>query len=120
MQDAEPDAALGNGGLGRLAACFMESMASLSIPAIGYGIRYVHGLFRQSFKDGWQQEAPETWLAEGNPWEFARRDATYRIGFGGGVTMSLSGEGIERRWQPARPSSPWPMTCRWSAGAGGR
>ncbi len=101
VQDAEPDAALGNGGLGRLAACFMESMASLSIPAMGYGIRYDHGLFRQSFKDGWQQEAPETWLAEGNPWEFARRDATYRIGFGGGVTMSLAGEGIERRWQPA-------------------
>ncbi len=72
MQDAEPDAALGNGGLGRLAACFMESMASLKIPAVGYGIRYDHGLFRQSFRDGWQQEAPETWLAEGNPWEFRR------------------------------------------------
>ncbi len=101
VQEAEPDAALGNGGLGRLAACFMESMASLSIPAIGYGIRYDHGLFRQSFKDGWQQEAPETWLAEGNPWEFARREATYKIGFGGGVTMSASGDGIARRWQPA-------------------
>ncbi|MCJ2011457.1 glycogen/starch/alpha-glucan phosphorylase [Methylobacterium sp. J-076] len=101
VQDAEPDAALGNGGLGRLAACFMESMASLKIPAVGYGIRYDHGLFRQSFKDGWQQEAPETWLSEGNPWEFPRRETTYRIGFGGGVTMSASGEGIARRWQPA-------------------
>ncbi len=101
VQEAEPDAALGNGGLGRLAACFMESMASLSIPAIGYGIRYDHGLFRQSFKEGWQQEAPETWLAEGNPWEFARREATYTIGFGGGVTMSASGDGIARRWHPA-------------------
>ncbi|GJD33141.1 glycogen/starch/alpha-glucan phosphorylase [Methylobacterium aerolatum] len=100
VQDAEPDAALGNGGLGRLAACFMESMASLKIPAVGYGIRYDHGLFRQSFKDGWQQEAPETWLAEGNPWEFARPEATYRIGFGGGVTMSASGDGIARRWEP--------------------
>lgn len=101
VQDAEPDAALGNGGLGRLAACFMESMASLKIPAFGYGIRYDHGLFRQSFKDGWQQEAPETWLAEGNPWEFARPEATYRVGFGGSVTMSASGDGIARHWQPA-------------------
>jgi glycogen phosphorylase len=101
VQDAEPDAALGNGGLGRLAACFMESMASLTIPAVGYGIRYDHGLFRQSFKDGWQQEAPETWLAEGNPWEFARPEATYRIGFGGAVTMSASEAGIARHWQPA-------------------
>ena len=101
VQDAEPDAALGNGGLGRLAACFMESMASIGIPAIGYGIRYDHGLFRQSFEDGWQREAPETWLAEGNPWEFARREATYAIGFGGHVTMSTTPDGgIRRHWQP--------------------
>ena len=79
----EPDAALGNGGLGRLAACFMESMATLGVSGLGYGIRYDHGLFRQSFEDGWQREAPETWLAEGNPWEFARPEATYTIGFGG-------------------------------------
>ncbi|MDP4005810.1 glycogen/starch/alpha-glucan phosphorylase [Methylobacterium sp. NEAU K] len=102
VQDSEPDAALGNGGLGRLAACFMESMASIGIPAIGYGIRYDHGLFRQSFEDGWQREAPETWLAEGNPWEFARPGATYTIGFGGTVTMSSPGEGVIRRhWHPA-------------------
>ncbi len=102
VQDAEPDAALGNGGLGRLAACFMESMASIGIPAIGYGIRYDHGLFRQSFEDGWQREAPETWLSEGNPWEFARREATYRIGFGGHVTLSTTPEGgIRRHWTPA-------------------
>ncbi len=93
MQEAEPDAALGNGGLGRLAACFMESMASIGIPAMGYGIRYDHGLFRQSFEDGWQREAPETWLAEGNPWEFARPEATYTIGFGGSVTLSSPEEG---------------------------
>ncbi|MDE4913693.1 glycogen/starch/alpha-glucan phosphorylase [Methylobacterium sp. 092160098-2] len=102
VQEAEPDAALGNGGLGRLAACFMESMASIGIPAMGYGIRYDHGLFRQSFEDGWQREAPETWLAEGNPWEFARPEATYAIGFGGTVTMSSAEEGVIRRhWQPA-------------------
>ncbi|KQQ35931.1 maltodextrin phosphorylase [Methylobacterium sp. Leaf125] len=102
VEAAEPDAALGNGGLGRLAACFMESMASLSIPAIGYGIRYDHGLFRQSLADGWQKEAPETWLAEGNPWEFPRPEATYTIGFGGHVTMSSVSEGVIRRhWHPA-------------------
>ena len=101
VTDAEPDAALGNGGLGRLAACFMESMASIGIPAYGYGIRYDHGLFRQSFENGWQREAPETWLAEGNPWEFRKVEATYRIGFGGCVTMSASPEGIRRHWQPA-------------------
>ncbi|WP_310348573.1 glycogen/starch/alpha-glucan phosphorylase [Methylobacterium sp. BE186] len=102
VEGAEPDAALGNGGLGRLAACFMESMASIGIPAIGYGIRYDHGLFRQSLEDGWQREAPETWLAEGNPWEFVRPEATYTVGFGGHVTMSAVSEGVIRRqWHPA-------------------
>jgi starch phosphorylase len=82
----EPDAALGNGGLGRLAACFMESMASLGIPAIGYGIRYENGLFRQVIRDGQQQEVPEDWLSLGNPWEFERSGIVYDIGFGGHVT----------------------------------
>src|SRR5260370_31037285 len=81
----EPDAALGNGGLGRLASCFMESMASLGLPTWGYGIRYDHGLFRQIIKDGWQQEFPEEWLSFSNPWEFARPDVTHDTFYGGRV-----------------------------------
>ncbi len=95
LEELEPDAALGNGGLGRLAACFMESLASLDIPAYGYGIRYVNGMFRQRIDEGWQVELPETWLAHGNPWEFQRRESAYRIGFGGEVTQS----GGETHWR---------------------
>ncbi|NML93249.1 glycogen/starch/alpha-glucan phosphorylase [Novosphingobium olei] len=97
LEDLEPDAALGNGGLGRLAACFMESLASLDIPAYGYGIRYKNGMFRQRIDDGWQVELPETWLSHGNPWEFDRRESAYRIGFGGEVIDR--GDGVE--WKPA-------------------
>ena len=97
LEELEPDAALGNGGLGRLAACFMESLASLDIPAYGYGIRYVNGMFRQRIDDGWQVELPETWLAHGNPWEFERRESCYRVGYGGEVVAS--GESVE--WHPA-------------------
>ncbi|AYD02252.1 glycogen/starch/alpha-glucan phosphorylase [Neorhizobium sp. NCHU2750] len=98
----EPDAALGNGGLGRLAACFMESMATVDIPAYGYGIRYVHGLFRQQMADGWQVELPETWLAHGNPWEFERRESSYEIGFGGSVETIGGYEDTPRYvWKPA-------------------
>ncbi|MCP5396025.1 MAG: glycogen/starch/alpha-glucan phosphorylase [Sphingomonadaceae bacterium] len=97
LEELEPDAALGNGGLGRLAACFMESLASLDIPAYGYGIRYVNGMFRQRIDDGWQVELPETWLSHGNPWEFDRRESAYRIGFGGEVISE--GEGVV--WNPA-------------------
>ncbi|NTF32896.1 glycogen/starch/alpha-glucan phosphorylase [Rhizobium skierniewicense] len=98
----EPDAALGNGGLGRLAACFMESMATVDIPAYGYGIRYVHGLFRQQMADGWQVELPETWLAHGNPWEFERRESSYEIGFGGSVETVGGYEDPERFvWKPS-------------------
>jgi glycogen phosphorylase len=98
----EPDAALGNGGLGRLAACFMESMATVDVPAYGYGIRYVHGLFRQQMSDGWQVELPETWLQHGNPWEFDRRESSYEIGFGGGVeTIGQMEEKPRFVWKPA-------------------
>ena len=98
----EPDAALGNGGLGRLAACFMESMATVDVPAYGYGIRYVHGLFRQQMADGWQVELPENWLAHGNPWEFERRESAYEIGFGGAVEFITTHDDQPRYvWKPA-------------------
>ncbi|MEO8757433.1 MAG: glycogen/starch/alpha-glucan phosphorylase, partial [Devosia sp.] len=98
----EPDAALGNGGLGRLAACFMDSMATLKIPAYGYGIRYVNGMFRQEMSEGWQVELPEDWLAHGNPWEFERRESSYEIGFGGQVVPVPEPDGTTRlEWRPA-------------------
>jgi starch phosphorylase len=102
LRALEPDAALGNGGLGRLAACFMESMATLDIPAYGYGIRYEHGLFRQVMKNGWQQEFPEDWLALGNPWEFHRPEVNYPIGFGGAIeAVPISEAAVRHVWHPA-------------------
>jgi starch phosphorylase len=92
----EPDAALGNGGLGRLAACFMESMATLGCPAYGYGIRYEHGLFRQRFEGGRQVETPEDWLKQAHPWEFARPEAAYTICFKGQV----ENQGGREVWVP--------------------
>jgi starch phosphorylase len=89
----EPDAALGNGGLGRLAACFMESMASVGIAAHGYGIRYEFGLFRQAVRDGCQVEVPEPWLTFGNPWEIERSNVVYNIGFGGSLHSEQNHDG---------------------------
>ncbi|MBC3952374.1 glycogen/starch/alpha-glucan phosphorylase [Pseudomonas folii] len=98
----EPDAALGNGGLGRLAACFMESMSTLGIAGHGYGIRYEHGLFRQAIVDGWQQEQTENWLDFGNPWEFERPEVVYPIGFGGSVDTLTNEDGEQRQvWRPS-------------------
>jgi len=87
----EPDAALGNGGLGRLAACFLDSMATIGLPSYGYGIRYDYGMFAQHLHDGHQVEQPDDWLAKGNPWEFPRPDVTYPIQFGGWVKHDQSG-----------------------------
>ncbi|HUF97815.1 MAG TPA: glycogen/starch/alpha-glucan phosphorylase [Ilumatobacter sp.] len=105
IAELEPDAALGNGGLGRLAACFMESMATLGIPAHGYGIRYVNGMFRQELSDGAQVELPESWLDHGNPWEFERRERSFEISFGGQsepVDKTSSADAASaHRWAPA-------------------
>ena len=102
LRNVEHDAALGNGGLGRLAACFMESMATLQIAAHGYGIRYDHGMFRQVIKDGWQHEYPENWLTFGNPWEVTRPDATHVVGFGGTVETRAGADGTTCYvWHPA-------------------
>ncbi len=102
LRRIEPDAALGNGGLGRLAACFMDSMAALKIAAHGYGIRYDNGLFRQIIRGGWQQETPEDWLTNGNPWEFERPECNYAIGFNGWVEMVQGDDERTRHiWHPA-------------------
>ena len=106
VADHEPDAALGNGGLGRLAACFLDSMATLGLPSFGYGIRYEYGMFAQEIKAGCQIEHPDPWLEDGTPWEFPRPAITYPVSFGGWVEHTKaadSGSGTEARalWRPS-------------------
>ena len=98
-QEEEPG--LGNGGLGRLAACYMDSLATLNVPAIGYGIRYEFGIFDQAIRDGWQIEMTDKWLRFGNPWEIVRSEICFDVQFGGRTEAYLDGTGRYRvRWLP--------------------
>jgi starch phosphorylase len=99
--EQEPDAGLGNGGLGRLAACFLDSMATMQLPATGYGLRYEYGMFKQSFENGWQQERPDNWLRDGDPWEICRAHEKVEIKFN--CTFKLRDGRVEVI--PNRPSS---------------
>ncbi len=97
----EPEPGLGNGGLGRLAACYLDSLATLERPAIGYGIRYEFGIFKQEIHDGWQVEKTDNWLVNGYPWEIAKPDVNYRVGWGGHTEYYVDVAGVERvRWVP--------------------
>lgn len=100
--DQEEEPGLGNGGLGRLAACYLDSLATLSVPAIGYGIRYEFGIFDQEIRDGWQVEITDKWLRYGNPWEIRRPQSAVRVGFGGRTEAGTGPDGRYRvKWIPA-------------------
>ena len=102
LRDAEVEPGLGNGGLGRLAACFIDSLATLSVPSVGYGIRYEYGIFRQTFVDGQQVEQPDSWLELGSPWEFPHPESAVTVGFGGQTADVVGMDGVSRRvWTPA-------------------
>ena len=98
LRDVERDAGLGNGGLGRLAACFLDSLATLQLPGYGYGVRYDYGIFRQTIKDGYQVEEPDNWLRFGNPWEIERPEAQFEVHFGGWVQMEEVDGKLRARW----------------------
>jgi len=101
--DQESEPGLGNGGLGRLAACFLDSLSTLKIPSAGYGIRYEFGIFEQAFKDGWQIEKPDRWLMLGNPWEIARPESRVEVKFGGYTTHYRDQKGNYKvEWIPDR------------------
>lgn len=107
--EQEEDPGLGNGGLGRLAACFLDSMASLELPAVGYGIRYEFGIFHQAIKDGWQVEIPDKWLRYGNPWEIHRPEATVEVKFGGHTETQHDDKGNPCvKWIPSRTVTAMP------------
>ena len=102
LYEQEHDAALGNGGLGRLAACFLDSLATQGYPAVGHGIRYEYGMFRQEIRDGVQVERPDNWLYRGNPWELPRPDERVQVRFGGHVAYGEDAGGrLAVRWMPA-------------------
>jgi starch phosphorylase len=101
--EQEPEPGLGNGGLGRLAACYLDSLSTLSIPAVGYGIRYEYGIFKQEIRDGWQIELTDKWLQLGNPWELERPERAVDVGFGGHTDAWTDEHGAYRvRWHPDR------------------
>jgi starch phosphorylase len=101
LVEQEPDAGLGNGGLGRLAACFLDSMATLALPAMGYGLRYEYGIFKQSIRQGWQHEEPDNWLRRTDPWEVARPDEAVQIPIG----CDFEAHGSSLRVVTDRPSA---------------
>jgi len=99
LREAEVEPGLGNGGLGRLAACFIDSLATMRIPAVGYGIRYEYGIFRQTFVDGSQVEQPDSWLANGSPWEFPHPEMGVKVRFAGETELYEDTDGVTRsRW----------------------
>ncbi|HET6412980.1 MAG TPA: glycogen/starch/alpha-glucan phosphorylase [Anaeromyxobacter sp.] len=103
LLEVEEEPGLGNGGLGRLAACYLDSLATLKVPAIGYGIRYEFGIFDQEIRNGWQVEVTDKWLAKGNPWELVRPDVAFPVNFGGHTEAGTDADGRYRvRWIPGR------------------
>jgi glycogen phosphorylase len=103
LLEQEEEPGLGNGGLGRLAACYMDSLATLNVPAVGYGIRYEFGIFDQAIRDGWQVELTDKWLRYGNPWEIVRSEITFPVGLGGHTESWVDEQGRYRvRWLPAK------------------
>ena len=125
IEDQEPDAALGNGGLGRLAACFLDSLATLNYPAYGCGIRYRYGMFKQKIKDGYQVEVPDNWLKEGNPFEIRREEYAKEVRFGGNIRVEYDETGkthfVQENYEsvmaipydyPSHYTFPWSLCIR--------